>query len=286
MAFDFPASPSDGAVYTPAGGPSYTYTNGVWRVLPVAQTAMSTASISDTPPGNPVHGQIWWESDTGSTFIYYNDGNTSQWVQQSDVTLPEAPSDGNFYTRSNGAWVAVPRYQRFDAAGLTNVPITVPANANGCRIAGMLWQNSTSSTYLILQVSVSAGVWLGGGSYYTNGWYHYTIGAPNAITGIVNNTSYLGMMLSLTHDSAAVPAQFDGILSVKRPRAPNTSLFSADIRGVSLSSTSGFMHGGYQSYVTGAATGSVTTLLAVRVVPNAAISGNWDVGSFVAVEWF
>lgn len=40
------------------------------------------ATVSDTPPSSPVAGQIWWESDTGNTYIYYNDGNSSQWVQQ------------------------------------------------------------------------------------------------------------------------------------------------------------------------------------------------------------
>jgi hypothetical protein len=24
---------------------------------------------------------MWWESDTGCLFIWYNDGNTTQWVQ-------------------------------------------------------------------------------------------------------------------------------------------------------------------------------------------------------------
>jgi hypothetical protein len=38
-------------------------------------------AISDTPPSSPAAGQMWWESDTGRLLIFYNDGNTSQWVQ-------------------------------------------------------------------------------------------------------------------------------------------------------------------------------------------------------------
>jgi len=38
------------------------------------------ATISDTPPGSPTQGQLWWESDTGKLFVSYNDGNTTQWV--------------------------------------------------------------------------------------------------------------------------------------------------------------------------------------------------------------
>ena len=45
----------------------------------------STASISDSAPGSPVHGQLWWDSATGGFFIYYNDGTSSQWVQINGV---------------------------------------------------------------------------------------------------------------------------------------------------------------------------------------------------------
>jgi len=40
----------------------------------------TSTTISDTPPGSPTAGSMWWESDTGTLWIYYNDGNTSQWV--------------------------------------------------------------------------------------------------------------------------------------------------------------------------------------------------------------
>src|SRR6478736_3861135 len=109
MPWDFPASPSEGATYTPAGGPTYTYTSGVWRLMPPASSALSTANVSDTPPANPVQGQIWWKSDTGETFIWYDDASadTGQWVQQSDASLPDAPIDGNQYARLNGAWASL-----------------------------------------------------------------------------------------------------------------------------------------------------------------------------------
>ena len=29
----------------------------------------------------PDDSKLWWESDTGVLYIYYNDGNTTQWVQ-------------------------------------------------------------------------------------------------------------------------------------------------------------------------------------------------------------
>jgi len=36
--------------------------------------------IQDTPPA-PVHGQLWWESDTGALYVSYNDGDSQAWVQ-------------------------------------------------------------------------------------------------------------------------------------------------------------------------------------------------------------
>ena len=40
----------------------------------------ASVTISDTPPPSPTAGNLWWESDTGNLYIYYNDGNSSQWV--------------------------------------------------------------------------------------------------------------------------------------------------------------------------------------------------------------
>jgi hypothetical protein len=40
-------------------------------------------TISDTAPSSPAASNLWWESDSGILYIYYNDGTTSQWVQAS-----------------------------------------------------------------------------------------------------------------------------------------------------------------------------------------------------------
>jgi hypothetical protein len=50
-------------------------------------TAAGGASvvISDTAPSSPTPGNLWFESDTGNTYIYYADADSSQWVQQNVV---------------------------------------------------------------------------------------------------------------------------------------------------------------------------------------------------------
>ena len=49
----------------------------------------ASVTVSDTPPASPTANSLWWESDTGALYIYYNDGNSSQWVLiRSGTTTP------------------------------------------------------------------------------------------------------------------------------------------------------------------------------------------------------
>jgi Domain of unknown function (DUF4082) len=61
---------------------------------PAGPTGGQIMYIGDGPPASPVVGQTWWESDTGNAFIYYDDGNTVQWVPQHVGALPPAGSGG------------------------------------------------------------------------------------------------------------------------------------------------------------------------------------------------
>jgi len=38
-------------------------------------------ALGDAPPMNPAAGQLWWETDSGVLWFYYDDGNSKQWVQ-------------------------------------------------------------------------------------------------------------------------------------------------------------------------------------------------------------
>jgi hypothetical protein len=45
-------------------------------------TRSNSIYVGDAPPPNPIGNQtVWWESDTGYLYLYYNDGNSTQWVQ-------------------------------------------------------------------------------------------------------------------------------------------------------------------------------------------------------------
>src|SRR5262245_58813194 len=63
----------------------------LWVGVPTALDAtgkkllvpQSGVVVSDTPPPSPIFNQLWWESDNGIMWLWYNDGNSSQWVQVS-----------------------------------------------------------------------------------------------------------------------------------------------------------------------------------------------------------
>lgn len=93
MAFDFPTSPSAGQEFTPTGGPTYVWESPRWLVK------NNPSIISDTAPTSPQVGQLWYESDSGNTFIWYNDGNSSQWVQtnvQTAISATTYPAPKNY----------------------------------------------------------------------------------------------------------------------------------------------------------------------------------------------
>jgi len=69
------------------GGGGATGGGGVW--------------IGETPPGVPEPGDLWYESDTGIFSLYYDDGNTKQWVQVNGLsTSAESGGPVDFYTKS------------------------------------------------------------------------------------------------------------------------------------------------------------------------------------------
>ena len=70
---------SDVNLTTPSNGDLLSYDGSNWVNTPPS----TAASISDTPPSSPNPGDLWWESDTGRLKVYYQDVDTSQWVDAS-----------------------------------------------------------------------------------------------------------------------------------------------------------------------------------------------------------
>lgn len=79
MALNFPNNPAVGTIHAEAGK-QYKWTGYSWIVVASTET-YGPVFISDTPPPNPLGGDLWYESDTGKLFVYYCDIDSKQWVQ-------------------------------------------------------------------------------------------------------------------------------------------------------------------------------------------------------------
>jgi hypothetical protein len=72
----------------------------------------AVVTVSDNPPSTPVPNQLWWDSSNGFLYIYYNDGNSTQWVSVTNggtggpaTTISTSPPSGG---TDGDVWYQVP----------------------------------------------------------------------------------------------------------------------------------------------------------------------------------
>lgn len=82
MALDFPSNPADGQIF---GSYSWNASKSVWQAREESNTVAITSPEKPTT-ANP--GDIWVNTTTGIAFVYYNDGNTSQWMELLSSAVP------------------------------------------------------------------------------------------------------------------------------------------------------------------------------------------------------
>jgi microcystin-dependent protein len=82
MALDFPSNPTDGQSYE-----SYIWSaiSGAWKAKPTQGTV---ATPSSSAPGSASSGDVWFDTNRGISFVYYNDGTSSQWVEMLSSAVP------------------------------------------------------------------------------------------------------------------------------------------------------------------------------------------------------
>jgi hypothetical protein len=141
MSFNFPNSPIEGQEFiaipggvtyvfhdgkwqlkqldAPADGSIYGRKNNAWTVIAGPTGAGIATTVSTSPPSSPASGQLWWDSDVGNLYIWYEDGTSNQWVLANATAgpagpigptgpVPEAPTDAKMYARQSSGWVEVP----------------------------------------------------------------------------------------------------------------------------------------------------------------------------------
>ena len=160
--------PQSSLVVNAAGTPSLTYNsvNGQFTYTPPDLSGYlridddsipSPVSISDTAPPDPTSGDLWWNSSSAILKVFYDDGNTTQWIDATSVptasyisdTAPPDPTSGDLWWNSSSAILKVfyddgNTTQWIDA---TSVPTAsyISDTAPPDPTPGDLWWNSSSA---------------------------------------------------------------------------------------------------------------------------------------------
>jgi hypothetical protein len=146
----------------------------------------ASVTVSDTVPGAASAGDLWFKSDEGRPFIYYDDGSTSQWV---DFVSP---------TTNTAAPVYITRVRRSTNLAVTNVSwtlitwdtdvrddlnahstssatsrITIPPGVTAARLTGHISFNSGGSTIVTCERN-AGGVKSAGASIVRTMVTHYS----------------------------------------------------------------------------------------------------------------
>lgn len=82
MALDFPSNPVDGEAF---GSYVWVASKGVWQSR---EESAAVAITSPTAPTEAKNGDIWYNTNRGVTYVYYDDGSSSQWVESVTSGLP------------------------------------------------------------------------------------------------------------------------------------------------------------------------------------------------------
>jgi hypothetical protein len=86
----------------------------------------ASVTVSDTAPGAPSAGDLWYDSTDGTLQVYYNDGSSSQWV---DVAANAGPVVLNEDTMASDSNTAVPSQSSVKTYVDTSIASAVLANA-------------------------------------------------------------------------------------------------------------------------------------------------------------
>ena len=80
----------DTTIRVPEDGDILKYNAAIGQWINVPDSA--NAAVGDTPPSNATNGAMWWDTESGRLMVWYDDGNTEQWV----VATPESGLTGGF----------------------------------------------------------------------------------------------------------------------------------------------------------------------------------------------
>ena len=166
---------SDVSTTGAANGKILKHNGTSWVVADdVSGSSTANTTTSDTAPGSPTDGDLWWKSDEGRLKIYYTDANSSQWVDANPPlqgsgggggatvtthdTAPSNPSDGDLWFKTDEGQLKIyyddesgtPSAQWVDAGGggtgiaLSDLSVGAEGTASG---DGSIGYNDTTGVF-------------------------------------------------------------------------------------------------------------------------------------------
>lgn len=148
------------SISSPNVGDVLTYNGSLWVSASVSGAGGASVTVSTTAPVSPSEGDMWFESDTGRTYVYYD----SYWVEVGAVsagsrlvvgsTPPNNPTVGDMwfdsdttktYVYYNSTWVEIGGA----GGGAGGANVTVSSSAPASPSEGDMWFDSdTAQTFI------------------------------------------------------------------------------------------------------------------------------------------
>ena len=143
----------------------------------------ANVTISDNPPGiGTAHGDLWWESDTAKGHIYYNDGNSAQWVEFNPASGGSggggyADSDVDIHlNQSTAATNELLSWNGSDYDWVSDINV-VNINASGnLNVAGVLTYEDVTNVDSIGIITARSGINVSAGGINVTGDSTFTAG--------------------------------------------------------------------------------------------------------------
>lgn len=116
----------------------------------------ASVTTSDTPPESPTDGDLWWDTTDGTLKIYYDDGNTVQWVDAFSTAVgPTGPSvtgptgAASTVTGPTGPGVTGPTGPAGTGGGSGGVTWTLKTTTYTASVGDAIFADTTNSGFTI-----------------------------------------------------------------------------------------------------------------------------------------